>query len=127
MPASNRVFSTKDPVRLGIWGLGRGSHVVATATTVGFEVVAGCDNNPRFLELFRQRVPEGRHTTDAAEFLSWDFDAVLVATFCSDHAAHSIAALHSFRARDLKSCWLTTDDIRIPAIKTYLDLLACAR
>ena len=95
MTASNRVFSNKDPVRLGVWGLGRGSHVAATATTVGFEVVAGCDNNPRFLELFRQKVPEGRHTTDAAEFLSWDFDAVLVATFCPDHAAHSIAALQA--------------------------------
>lgn len=32
------------------------------------------------------------------------------------------AALHSFRDRGFKSVMLSTDDFRIPAIKTYLKL-----
>lgn len=89
------LFGTDRKVRLGVWGLGRGLQIIRTARAVNVEVVAGCDFNPHFLAMFRDAVPESRFTADAAEFLSWDFDAVLVATYCPAHARHAIEAMRA--------------------------------
>lgn len=91
------VFLGKPRIRLGIWGLGRGLHIASVAQALHLDVVAGCDFNPHFVEHFRRQIPEGRVTSDPAEFLGWDLDAVLVATFCPDHAEHAIRCLEAGR------------------------------
>lgn len=89
------IFAAEKKLRLGIWGLGRGLHLVSTARQVNVEIVAGCDFNPRFLDLFRTQIPQGQFTENADEFLSWDFDAVLLATFCPSHAGDAIRCLRA--------------------------------
>lgn len=88
-------FPSHKRLRLGVWGLGRGLHIVTTANALNIDIVAGCDFDPHFIDLFRQQIPTGRFTSDAEEFLSWDFDAVLIATYCPAHADHSIMALRA--------------------------------
>jgi predicted dehydrogenase len=95
MSSTEPIFATDRRIRLGVWGLGRGLHIVELARALNFDVVAGCDFNPHFLDLFRRRIPEGRFTAKMEEFLSWDFDAVLLATFCPAHAEHAIACLEA--------------------------------
>ena len=91
---SNRVFpETSRRLRLGVWGLGRGLHIAQTAAACHFDVVAGCDYNPHFLEIFRKEIPDGQFTDDAEEFLSWDLDAVLLATYCPSHGPDAIRCL----------------------------------
>ncbi|TVR48923.1 MAG: hypothetical protein EA425_13490 [Puniceicoccaceae bacterium] len=80
---------------MGGWGLGRGLHIVKVAQALNIDVVAGCDTNPHFIDAFREAIPEGRFTDNAEAFLGWDFDAVLVATYCPAHADHSILALEA--------------------------------
>ena len=82
-------------LRLGVWGLGRGTHIIKTAVSAQVDIVAGCDFNPHFIEQFRQAVPEGRFTDSAEEFLSWDFDAVLLATYCPAHATDAMRCLRA--------------------------------
>lgn len=94
-PEQASVFPKNKRLRLGVWGLGRGLHIVTVANALNIDVVAGCDFNPHFLEIFHKQIPSGRFTNDADEFLSWDFDAVLIATYCPAHAEHSIKALKS--------------------------------
>ncbi len=98
--ATQSAGSHSDPVldggkrlRLGIWGLGRGMNFYKTCAALNIDVVAGCDFNAHMRENFKKQQPDARVTEDAAEFLSWDFDAVLLATFCPNHADDAIAAL----------------------------------
>lgn len=92
----NSVFpNTTRRIKLGVWGLGRGMHLVKAAAACNLDIVAGCDFNPHFLETFRKGIPHGRFTDNAEEFLSWDFDAVLLATFCPAHGPHSVQCLEA--------------------------------
>jgi len=91
----NAAFESNRRIRLGIWGLGRGLDVVRAASVVNIDVVAGCDFNPHFRKAFQEALPEGQFTDDDEEFLGWDFDAVVVATFCPAHAEHAIRALQA--------------------------------
>lgn len=94
-PEHTTIFPANKRLRLGVWGLGRGLHIVAVAKALNIDIVAGCDFNPHFIEIFRKQIPSGRFTNDSDEFLSWDFDAVLIATYCPAHAEHSIKALNA--------------------------------
>lgn len=89
------VFDTDRRVRLGIWGLGRGASFAAMCRALSIDVVAGCEQYEPAREAFRVAVPGARVTWDAEEFLSWDFDAVLLATYCPDHGAHAVRCLES--------------------------------
>ncbi len=93
MTSEDIVFPTDRRIRMGVWGLGRGLDIIGAARAVNIDVVAGCDTNPHFQEAFRRAVPDGPVTADAETFLSWDIDAVLVATYLPNHAEHVIAAL----------------------------------
>lgn len=95
LTTASLVFPNDRKIRLGVWGLGRGLHLHRLFDHLNFEVVAGCDFNPHFQEHFRHRYPNGKITAEAAEFLSWDCEAVLLATYCPDHAAHAIACLQA--------------------------------
>ncbi len=90
---NNSIFDTDRRIRLGIWGLGRGRDFFKTAKALNFDVVAGCDFNEHMRRAFREANPDAFVTADADEFLAQDFDAVLLATFCPNHAADAIRCL----------------------------------
>lgn len=87
------IFDPAKRIRLGIWGLGRGASFIHAAKSLNIDVVAGCDLNPAMRRSFAELCPEARLTNDDTEFLSYDFDAVLIATFFPAHADHAIRAL----------------------------------
>ena len=90
-----KIFNTEKRIRLGIWGLGRGGAFIKAARELNIDVVAGCDINDEIRERFQQKCPEAMVTADEKEFLSYDMDAVLVATFFTAHAEHAIRALEA--------------------------------
>lgn len=90
------VFKTDKRIRLGIWGLGRGSSFVNAAKALNIDVVAGCDINKTLCDKFRRACPDAFVTSDENEFLSSKgLDAVLIATFFPSHAEHTIRALEA--------------------------------
>lgn len=89
------IFPTDKRIRLGIWGLGRGMSFFHTCAAVQLDVVAGCDYNAHMRERFSQELPDAKVTADADEFLSWDIDAVLLATYCPAHADDAIRCLRA--------------------------------
>ncbi|MCC7146274.1 MAG: Gfo/Idh/MocA family oxidoreductase [Phycisphaeraceae bacterium] len=93
MSYKNPAFNTDKRIRLGIWGLGRGMNFYKTCAALGLDVVAGCDFNQHMRERFSKDCPGAFVTEDAAKFLAQDFDAVLLATFCPNHADDAIACL----------------------------------
>ncbi|MBO4620243.1 MAG: Gfo/Idh/MocA family oxidoreductase [Victivallales bacterium] len=89
-------FDTEKRIRLGIWGLGRGSSFIHAASAVNIDIVAGCDCNENLRERFRKECPDAFITADQNEFLSCkNMDAVLIATYFEDHARHAILALEA--------------------------------
>lgn len=93
MSFKNPVFKTDERIRLGLWGLGRGMNFFQTCAELGFDVVAGCDFNEHMRRRFAQDCPNAFVTEDAEKFLDYDFDAVLLATYCPNHAEDAIRAL----------------------------------
>ena len=90
------IFGTNKRIRLGIWGLGRGSSFVKAAKELNIDVVAGCDFNPLMRDRFTKACPDAFVTSDDKEFLAFkDMDAVLIATFFTGHAEHTIRALEA--------------------------------
>lgn len=82
-------------IRLGIWGLGRGMSFYRTCAALDIDVVAGCDYNPHMRENFLKSCPGAFVTDNEEEFLRRDFDAVLLATYCTEHAADAIRVLQA--------------------------------
>ena len=90
------IFGTNKRIRLGIWGLGRGAAFIKAAKELNIDVVAGCDFNPLMREEFVKNCPDAFVTSDDKEFLAYkDMDAVLIATFFTGHAEHTIRALEA--------------------------------
>ena len=89
----SNIFKTDKRIKLGIWGLGRGQSFIESAKALNIDVVAGCDFHESMRDSFRKNCPDAFITADENEFLARDFDAVLVATYCTDHAAHAIKAM----------------------------------
>jgi len=89
------ILGTDKRIRMGIWGLGRGLAFYRTCRFLNIDVVAGCDYNRHMRDRFLQDVPRARATQDEDEFLSWDFDAVLLATYCPNHAGDAIKCLRA--------------------------------
>lgn len=87
------IFQTDRRIKLGIWGLGRGANFAKSANFLNIDVVAGCDMHDEIRQRFQEQVPEAFCTADEEEFLNYDMDAVLIATFLPDHAKHSIKCL----------------------------------
>ena len=90
-----QIFKTDKKIRLGIWGLGRGSSFYDSCRALNFDIVAGCDYNQHMRDGFLKANPGAHATSDAAEFLAMDFDAVLLATYCVAHADDAIACLRA--------------------------------
>lgn len=90
-----RIFDTDKRIRLGIWGLGRGMSFFKTCEALNIDVVAGCDFNAHMRQNFQNACPDAFVTDDEDEFMSQDFDAVLLATFFPAHAPHAIKCLQA--------------------------------
>ncbi|MBI3986625.1 MAG: hypothetical protein HY343_06885 [Lentisphaerae bacterium] len=88
-----RIFKTDKKIRLGVWGLGRGSSFFRSCELLNYEIVAGCDFNAHMRDSFHGFYPKAFVTAEADKFLAQDFDAVLLATFCPAHADDAIACL----------------------------------
>lgn len=95
MPARRNARSSARRIRLGIWGLGRGSHFNRLCAAVGIDVVAGCDLAPHLRRAFAESSPGALATPDIDEMLRQDLDAVLVATYCPSHADDAIRCLRA--------------------------------
>ncbi len=89
------IFASKKRIRLGIWGLGRGMHFYSKCQQLHLDIVAGCDYNEHMRKDFLRANPEAFASADAGEFLKQDFDAVLLASFCPNHAADAIRCLRA--------------------------------
>ncbi len=89
------IFSTDRRIRLGIWGLGRGGAFWNLCRDLNLDVVAGCDFNADLHARFLRDNPGAMATTSADEFLAADVDAVLLATFCPQHADDAIRCLRA--------------------------------
>ena len=59
---------------------------------LGIDVVAGCDYNEHMRDGFLESCPGSFVTADSEEFLKYDMDAVLLATFSTEHCDDSIRA-----------------------------------
>ncbi len=88
-----KLFNTNKRVKLGMWGLGRGFSFFDMCKQLNIDVVAGCDYNEHMRENFLRHNPGAFATADADEFLQQDFDAVLLATYCPNHAPDAIRCL----------------------------------
>ena len=88
-----------DKIKLGVYGAGRGEHLVASAELNGFELTAICDRCEPLLRRAKKKYGD-RHIAfyrDYDEFLAHDFDAVIVANYATEHADAVIKALASGR------------------------------
>jgi predicted dehydrogenase len=92
---SEKAFESDRKVRLGVWGLGRGLSFFKACAINNIEVVAGCDYNEHMRKKFQELAPDAFVTADADEFLAQDFDAVLLATFCTSHGPDAIRCLEA--------------------------------
>ncbi len=90
---ADQLLPTGRRLKLGLWGLGRGQSFIASAKALNIAIVAGCDFHANMRASFQQHCPDAFLTADEDEFLARDCDAVLVATYCPDHAEHAIKAL----------------------------------
>lgn len=92
---TKRIFDTDRRIRVGIWGLGRGTDFFSTCRFLNIDVVAGCDYNRHMWTNLLEFNPGAFVTADAEEFLKQDFDAVILATFCPAHADDAIRCLRA--------------------------------
>ena len=64
-----------------------------TCAALNFDVVAGCDYNAVMRDRFLKANSDAFVTDNDEEFLAYDFDAVLLATYCPAHADNAIRCL----------------------------------
>ncbi len=81
-------------IKIGIFGMGRGSTFVENIRANNGEIVALCDRNREAMEKTAENLSEKiAMYTDFEEFLNHDMDAVFVANFCHEHADYAIRCL----------------------------------
>jgi predicted dehydrogenase len=83
-----------DPVRVGVFGIGRGRGFAAQAAAMaGVELAAVCDMREAGLREFREQYPGVTTYTDYDAMLEHDLDAVVLANYATEHAPAAIQAL----------------------------------
>ena len=89
-----------EKIKVGILGLGRagrGMHMSEIAQHSDlFEVVAGCDKDPKQIEESKKICPNARYYADMNElFADPEVEVVTIATRSLDHVDHAIAAFNA--------------------------------
>lgn len=82
------------PIRIGIFGLGRGDSYIDGALKCNAKVVALCDKRQDALDAAVKKL-QGQATpyTDFEEFIGHDMDAVVLANYFHEHADYAIRCL----------------------------------
>lgn len=84
------------PIRIGIFGLGRGASFIGIIKSCGGEVVAVCETNQKRIDKALEKIgsPDGVTCyTDPDQFIEHDMDAVFLANCFHEHAKYAIRAL----------------------------------
>lgn len=79
-------------IRVGVIGVGRGQSFMRVAAHTGMELVAICDTWKERLQDVGKKFKIATYT-DYDKFLTHDFDAVVLANYCHDHAPFAVKAL----------------------------------
>ena len=90
------VFDGSKRIRLGLWGLGPGDVVLLDVRSAPYRTSSpGAISTITCGVRFQEARPDALVTADADEFLGADFDAVLLATYCPEHAGDAIRCLRA--------------------------------
>lgn len=82
------------PVRVGVFGIGRGQNFAAQAAAMDdVELAAVCDRRERALTEFAARYPQVATYDDYDAMLEHDLDAVVLANYATEHAPAAVKAL----------------------------------
>ncbi|MBR2374753.1 MAG: Gfo/Idh/MocA family oxidoreductase [Clostridia bacterium] len=82
------------PIKMGIFGFGRGGYFCDNILWNNGEVVAVCENNPERIERAKKKLGENFPIfTDFDEFLKQDMDAVFICNHFHNHASYAIKCL----------------------------------
>lgn len=82
-----------DRIRIGIFGLRRGSSFFDEIKTNGGEVVAVCEKDEEQIKAVSENITGAAVFSDFDEFINYPMDAVLLANFFPEHAEYAIKAL----------------------------------
>ena len=85
---------SRDKIRVGVIGVGRGSGFARGAAQVGMELVALCDKWEEKLTAVGEELGVAAYT-DYDRFLEHDMDAVVLANYCHEHAPFAVKALEA--------------------------------
>jgi predicted dehydrogenase len=104
-------MAKRDKIRVGVIGVGRGQSFMRVAAHTGMELVAICDTWKERLDEVGKKFGITTYT-DYDKFLQHDFDAVVLANYCHDHAPFAVKALDAGKhvlsecipARTMKQC-----------------------
>lgn len=87
---------TDKPVRVGVYGIGRGRSFAQQAAAMdGVELAAVCDQREKPLQEFVRAHPGVTPYADYEKMLEHDLDAVVLANYCTEHAPAAILALQA--------------------------------
>ncbi|MHB1457910.1 MAG: Gfo/Idh/MocA family protein [Armatimonadota bacterium] len=84
----------KNPIKVGVIGVGRGSSFAGNAAQTGMELVALCDTWEEKLLNAGKQFNVATYT-DYDKFLEHDMDAVILANFFHQHAPFAVKALNA--------------------------------
>lgn len=83
-------------ITIGIFGAGRGESFAAMAKLTDAEVVAVCDKIKSKAEnLISKHCPGAAYYKDFEEFITQDFDAVVLCNYFDEHAGYAIKAMEA--------------------------------
>ena len=83
-------------IKIGLYGVFRGSQLVGAIRDSGAQIVAVCDRRKQAIQYSKESHPEMKDAveyTDFEEFIKHDMDAVLLANFFHEHAKCAIRAM----------------------------------
>jgi predicted dehydrogenase len=85
-------MAKRGKIKVGVIGVGRGQSFMRVAEHTGMELVAICDTWKERLNQVGKKFGIATYT-DYDKFLEHDFDAVVLANYCHDHAPFAVKAL----------------------------------
>ena len=82
-------------IKVGIFGLGRGSSFIGNVLACGGEIVALCDKNEDLLSRQSARFPDAGAYTNFDDFINHEgLEAIVVANYFHEHAPFAVKALN---------------------------------
>ncbi len=82
-----------EKIRIGIFGLRRGSDFIDEIKCNGGEIVAVCEKDEEYTKTVLHSLNNAAVYTDFNEFINHPMDAVLLANYCPEHAGYAVRAL----------------------------------